>query len=78
MSPDQIPQIDPAVGMGIAIGLGVFYLALYLYFVICMWKIGVKAGYPSGKAFWMSLIPIVNLFFILMRGLLRINTIGFH
>lgn len=35
---------------------GIFMLAIIVFFIVCMWKIFVKAGEPG----WACLIPIYN------------------
>lgn len=43
--------------MGAALGIiGLFYVAILVFYIYCMWKIYVKAGQPG----WAAIIPIYN------------------
>lgn len=64
MSPDQIPQMDPAVGAGLGIGILIFYLIVYVFFAFCLAKIAEKMGQPFKTALIMALIPIANIILI--------------
>ena len=44
------------VAAGIGAGMVVFWLAICVFFVVCMWRIFTKAGQPG----WASIIPIYN------------------
>jgi hypothetical protein len=65
MSPDQLTQMQPALSNEMLIAMAVGYAVVYLFFVYCLARIGVKLGHSFGHAFLMALIPIVNIFFIL-------------
>lgn len=49
---------------GILALLGVYWLivlAISVFYIICMWKLFVKAGEPG----WAAIIPIVNIYYML-------------
>ena len=41
--------------------IGIVGLILLIFYVICMWKVFVKAGKPG----WAAIIPIYNMVFII-------------
>lgn len=65
MTPDQMPQMDPAVGAGLGIGILIVYLVVYVFFAYCLAKIAEKLGQPFNTALIMALIPIANIILIL-------------
>jgi len=50
-----------SAGAGFIAAIIVFYLAIFLFFVICYWRIFTKAG----EAGWKSIIPIYNSIILL-------------
>lgn len=44
------------VAAGVGAGMFLMWLAVTLFFIVCMWKLFTKAGRPG----WASLIPIYN------------------
>ncbi len=65
MTPDQVPQMDPALGAGLGIGILIVYLAAYVFFAFCLAKIAEKTGQPFKTALIMALIPIANIILLL-------------
>lgn len=47
---------DYGVGLFSSFVFWVFYIAVIVFYIICMWKIFVKAGKPG----WSSIIPIYS------------------
>jgi hypothetical protein len=52
------PETTSATTMsgGIFFVLSIIYLAVLVFYIVCMWKIFVKAGKPG----WASIVPIYN------------------
>lgn len=46
-----------ALGAGIGIVAWLFYMAVGVFYLFCMWKVYVKAGKPG----WAAIIPIYNV-----------------
>lgn len=53
--------MDYGDGSGLAAGIGfigwLFYMAVIVFFIFCLWKIFVKAGKPG----WAAIVPIYNV-----------------
>lgn len=47
--------------LGLGIGIIIFFLAIEVFMIICMWKIYSKAGQPG----WAVIVPIYNLLVML-------------
>lgn len=47
--------------MGIAMVMGLVWLAVIVFFIACMWKIFAKAGKPG----WAAIVPIYNIIVLL-------------
>ena len=54
----QVPTPDPMM-MTV---LGIIYVAVFVFFIVVMWKVYAKAGKPG----WTSIIPIYNIY-VLMK-----------
>ncbi|HEX5035611.1 MAG TPA: DUF5684 domain-containing protein [bacterium] len=65
MSPDQVQQINPAVGAGVGIVIFVVYIAAYVFFAFALAKIAQKLGHPFNTSLIMALIPIANIILLL-------------
>jgi hypothetical protein len=49
---------------GFPTGLLIFFLCIWVFYIICMWKVFIKAGRPG----WESIIPIYNLYIMIKIG----------
>jgi hypothetical protein len=69
MTPTEM-QMQVEQGLSGALGMGaiIAYLIAWFCLAFCLAKIGQKLGVSFGKGFVMSLLPIVNLIFILQLG----------
>lgn len=69
MTPTEM-QVQVEQGLSGALGIGaiIAYLVAWFCLAFCLAKLGEKLGVSFGKGFVMSLLPIVNLVFILQLG----------
>ena len=65
MDPNQIQQMNPAMGAGLGIGILIVYAVFYIFFAFCLAKIAEKTGQPFKTALIMALIPIANIILLL-------------
>lgn len=70
MTPEQMAQMEQLKNMqgamaGFGVGMLIFYLIMWVFVAFCWAKLGEKLGVPFGKGFLWSIIPILNVIFIL-------------
>jgi hypothetical protein len=59
---DSQYQIEPSGGiMAIFAGMWLVFLAIWVFYIICQWKIFAKAGKPG----WAAIVPIYNIIVLL-------------
>ncbi len=52
--------MEQDISAGFMAGMGIFYLAIVILFIVAYWKIWSKAGF-SGAWSLLMLIPLVNI-----------------
>ena len=49
---------DYGASAGMGVGMIIFYLAVAVFMLVCVWKVFVKAGKPG----WAAIVPFYNLY----------------